>query len=409
MTTTDIKFACSSCGQRMLVDAEAAGMAVDCPHCAASMTIPKLGALHDRQYPNSPTRKRDSLLSGVGPSAPRESAPAKDDFIDPELTTLRQELLEASVQATRLESELADARTEADKLRHEFKTATKDQRDRTKKATETQRALDTLRAEKEAMAARLANVEAERDQAAANLRVRELELNDERAQHVITQGDRTTTARELEALKATAAQLETNLVTARAGVAAGEKAAQKLAVTERELSDTRNRFARTEADLNARQIDLAKANDEVASLRRSLAENTVGKELIATREELAATGKERDNFAAQARQLTSDLAKTEAARAERDDQIKSLRSELDEARRRAEAAGEVRLRQDNEVLRGIIARQNSELEQKHVHLARLKRARFGVRLAYAGFAIALVGIAAWAIKVVPQLGTLLKF
>jgi hypothetical protein len=44
-----------------------------------------------------------------------------------------------------------------------------------------------------------------------------------------------------------------------------------------------------------------------------------------------------------------------------------------------------------------------------MQVARLKRARFGVRLAYAGFAIALVGIAAWAIKVVPQLGSLLKF
>jgi len=407
--TTDIKFECSSCGQRMLVDAEAAGMAVDCPHCAASMTIPKLGALHDRQYTGAPNRKREARLNTVGSGHQRETAPAKDDFIDPELTSLRQELLDASVQATRLEGELADTRTEADKLRGELKTAAKDQRDRTRKATEVQQALDALRAEKEALMARLANVEAERDQTAENLRAREIELNEERTQHVVTQSDRTATARSLDALKAIAVQLEADLATARAGVAAGEKAAQKLALTERELSDLRVKFALTEADLGARQSDLAKANTEVASLRRSLAENTVGKELISAREELTAIGKDRDTHAAQARQLTSDLASTEAARAERDEQIKSLRSELDEARRRAEAAGEVRLRQDNEVLRGIIARQNSELEQKHMQVARLKRARFGVRLAYAGFAIALVGIAAWAIKVVPQLGSLLKF
>jgi hypothetical protein len=82
-----------------------------------------------------------------------------------------------------------------------------------------------------------------------------------------------------------------------------------------------------------------------------------------------------------------------------------------EARRRAEAASEARLRQDNEVLRGIIARQNSELEQKHAQLVRLKRARLGVRLAYASFALGLVLVAAWAIRTVPglQLSSFLKF
>ncbi|HET6409378.1 MAG TPA: hypothetical protein VFG14_15935, partial [Chthoniobacteraceae bacterium] len=60
-----------------------------------------------------------------------------------------------------------------------------------------------------------------------------------------------------------------------------------------------------------------------------------------------------------------------------------------------------------EVLRGIIARQNAELEQKHVQLVRLKRARLGVQFAYLLFAIALAAIVIWAVKTVPKLNNLL--
>jgi chromosome segregation ATPase/DNA-directed RNA polymerase subunit RPC12/RpoP len=411
--TTDIKFACSSCGQRMLVEAEAAGLAIDCPYCATQVTIPKLGALHDREYPAPTAPQREGLRTT---SAPRGDAPAKDEYLDPELATLRQELLEASIQATRLEGELTDARAAAEKLRGELKTAAKEKRDLVKKLTaheaqlaEGQAALAALRTENHTLTARLAALELEREKLATDLRARELELTAERDSHATTQSDRLATARQLEALKTRASQLETDLASARADLAAAQKKQAKLAAAEGELAAARRQLTQRGEELATRQRDLAKAREEIAALQRSLTENSAGQELLATRDELATTRQQRDSLTAQARQLTADLAAVEAARRERDEQLKALRAELDEARRRAEATGEVRLRQDNEVLRGIIARQNTELEQRHVQIVRLKRARFGVRLAYAAFAIALLGLAVWAVKVVPHFGALLKF
>ena len=80
-----------------------------------------------------------------------------------------------------------------------------------------------------------------------------------------------------------------------------------------------------------------------------------------------------------------------------------IRDRLDTARRTVSAASDVKLQNDNEVLRGIIARQNSELEQRRTQLVRLKRDRLGVQFAYAAFALALVGIAIWAVKMIPKL------
>jgi chromosome segregation ATPase len=390
----------------MLVEAEAAGMAIDCPYCATSVTIPTLGAIHDRAYsaPAAPPREGRRTTP-----APRGEASVRDDFLDPELATLRQELIEASVQSTRLEGELADARAATEKLRGELKTAGKEQRALAKKLAaceaqlaEGQTALAALRTENHTLTARLAALELEREKLATDLRAREVELAAERDSHATTQSDRLAAARELETLKTRTARLETDLASARADLAAAEKTQANLATAERELSAARGRITQLESDL-------AQARAETASLQRSLAENSAGQELLAARAALTATGQERDSLKAQAGQLTADLAAAEAARRERDEQIRALRADLDEARRRAEATGEVRLRQDNEVLRGIIARQNAELEQRHIQIVRLKRARFGVRLAYAGFALALLGLAAWAVKVVPQFGALLKF
>src|SRR5215204_1811820 len=121
---TDIKFECSSCGQRMLVDAEAAGMHADCPSCGTAVTIPRVRALNDRDYaPVKPARKREGSRNApavVGKnSSRRNGSEPPASFTDPELSDLRQELLDASVQTSAIERELADARAEVDRLKSE--------------------------------------------------------------------------------------------------------------------------------------------------------------------------------------------------------------------------------------------------------------------------------------------------
>jgi ribosomal protein S27E len=60
----DIFFACRNCNQRLVIAAEAAGMAIDCPHCGAGVTVPSGGA---------EGRVRSAAAEGQTPVA--ESAP----------------------------------------------------------------------------------------------------------------------------------------------------------------------------------------------------------------------------------------------------------------------------------------------------------------------------------------------
>src|SRR5437868_6325984 len=98
---TDIRFECTSCGQKMLVDAQAAGMHADCPSCGCHVPIPKVRAMNDREYAPKASRKREAsrnVAAVVGNGSPRHEEVANDTFSDPEMTDLRQELLDASVQ-----------------------------------------------------------------------------------------------------------------------------------------------------------------------------------------------------------------------------------------------------------------------------------------------------------------------
>jgi hypothetical protein len=62
------------------------------------------------------------------------------------------------------------------------------------------------------------------------------------------------------------------------------------------------------------------------------------------------------------------------------------------------------VQKDNDVLRGIVDRQNAELQARHIELVRFKRARMGLRMVYVGFGIGLVTLAIVTLKVLPQLG-----
>jgi chromosome segregation ATPase len=400
----------------------------------------------------------------VGKVTPRRSGPeVSPSFADPELSDLRQELLDASVQTSALERELADAKSEAEQLRSELQKTGSDGDARRKLQDE----LNRLTAEHQALCAKYTAAASDRDTAVActeqmaseieQLRSRaeaaeelmdeaaqqvedlrregveltqavaaaqeevsayanklqdyERELTDERARHIETQSDRTAAMRRIESLEQEQKSLETEVASLRASLAEEQQVAAKLAPAELALAETSTKLKETEQRLTTLEKDFAESSAECQSLRRSLSENTAGKELMIARDQLSEVTQERERLNGEVRQLADDLKAITTAKADRDEQIKNLSRELDEARRRAEAASEARLRQDNEVLRGIIARQNSELEQKHAQLVRLKRARLGVRLAYASFALGLVLVAAWAIKTVPgmQLSGLLKF
>jgi chromosome segregation ATPase len=449
--TTDIKFHCDHCGQRIVVDSEAAGLATECPSCRTNITIPKVAAMHDREYRKAP-RKRENVPMGLGET--RGSAPTT--FDDPEIAGLRQELLEASTQITRLEGEIAELKTAANSSSHAAEQARaqteKLQGERRKlrddlvklkanlsdkegeltaviaardvaegraaaltielnkaegalsvsegEATRLRAEVDSLAAEREDTLPRLENAERELETTTRALREREVELEELRKTLTETQAARTLALRDVQALESLLAETDAERNTVKAMVAQLEA---KLKDTTAELATTSKRLEEVEATAKALTISGAELEKERDALRRTLSEDTTGKDLVDVREQLRVVEQERESLTGRVEQLSSELEKGTSENRNLNEQLKSLVRELDEARRRAEAASEIRLRQDNEVLRGIIARQNSELEQKHVQLVKLKRARMALRLAYAAFGMGLLGVAVWAMKTVPGL------
>src|SRR6188472_2793528 len=63
----DIKFSCTECGQRMLVDPAAAGHVTSCPGCATELLIPEVGELEPAEtLPRVPQLDADSNGDAAG-------------------------------------------------------------------------------------------------------------------------------------------------------------------------------------------------------------------------------------------------------------------------------------------------------------------------------------------------------
>ena len=111
---------------------------------------------------------------------------------------------------------------------------------------------------------------------------------------------------------------------------------------------------------------------------------------------------ERASLSKTAEQLTADLAASTTERKRLDDLLGEMRRRMEEATRRADAGSDEKLQHDNSVLRGIVARQNTELEIRHRDIVRLRRKRFGLQIVYALFALGLLALGYWAMQVLPS-------
>jgi hypothetical protein len=151
---------------------------------------------------------------------------------------------------------------------------------------------------------------------------------------------------------------------------------------------------------------LASTREEVESLRGLLGASETGRELVAAREKLAAHETENQRWKQRVDLLEADLRNVASQGKRFLEETNDLRLRLQDALRQAEAATDEKLREDNAVLRGIINRQNVELEIQHHDIARLKRARFALRLVYALFALGLLALVWFAVQFVPQLRSL---
>ncbi|MEQ1858980.1 MAG: hypothetical protein ABMA13_03510 [Chthoniobacteraceae bacterium] len=384
--------------------------------------------MHDRDYDIAPTHRRKGGTRG--------------EYSDPEIGALRQELTDASVQITRVEGELSESQAAIEKLKKERRklrdevarlrneiaakdtavgevlAAREDAESRAvalagelnkiegelmmaqEEAIRLRAESETLTSERAEILPRLEAAELEAETASLRLRECDIEIGELRTKLSGTQAERTAALREIQVLEARVTALDAELaVTNRS---ASETDARLLVAIE-EIATEKKSLAEAEERAKSLAICVEELEKDRDGLRKSLSEDTTGKDLVEAREHLRVTGKERDRLTVRVQQLEVEIEAGRTQRSGIEEQLKSLQRELDETRRRVDAASEVRLRQDNEVLRGIIARQNAELEQRHVQIVRLKRAQLGVKLAYAAFGIGLVIVALWAMKTVPGL------
>src|SRR5688572_21519670 len=111
---TEIKFECSQCRQRILVDSNAAGMATACPTCGSDVTVPKIGGVNDRDYAG-PKRTHGRRL-GNGESAEKVRGRENHGFVDGHANGA------VKIELDQTREQLAAARAEAEAENHSFQS-----------------------------------------------------------------------------------------------------------------------------------------------------------------------------------------------------------------------------------------------------------------------------------------------
>lgn len=365
--SADIKFECSQCGQRMVVERSAAGQKADCPMCSTPITVPlELPIIVEASQGDAPTPE-------TAPASKVEESKWKS--------------------AEQLKAELAEAQAEIERQHSLFKKAVDECERLNASGTHIQAELKSFQADRQQLKADLA--QARHAVAGAEARASELADTLSASQH------------ENEALRY---QAEVDLAAVHGKLSEVER---QLAAREQELqrskaehTDALRSLAKTRAEFTRINTEAAGLRSEVEVLRNDF--ETTTQELATTSQQLFETkGRldtlseehqvataERDDWRQQAEGFRRDLSQIDNGR-----ELLELRAQHAELERKhqslevAMAEQAETAKRDNDVLRGIVDRQNATLAAHHVELRRLRRARFSLRLVYGIFSLGLLILA----------------
>ncbi len=340
--TQDIRFACSHCGQRIVVDASAAGVETACPGCKRPMVIPDEAMLVDRASV--------AAVAGRGKGLGRVGFPDGATGVEPlerELATSRREnaglqeqLRALGEEHAQLRASFAEAATKRQQLAEDHEVA----RERIK----------ALESEASAMQSRRAAAEQELKEARAEI----IRLQDESSLH------------------------RRNFDEARTKLVLAETESHRASALEAEMHQLEEKLTTALADgqLLTRRCEELQA--EAESARRDLVQTESGRELAALRQRFTTSEEERKRLALQFSDAQSEVRRLTDGERERREQFETMRKERDAALSRAEANSQSALQHGNEVLRGILDRQKSELDERYTELRRLRAAQLSLRILY---------------------------
>jgi chromosome segregation ATPase len=311
-----------------VVDGSAAGVETECPGCREPVVIPG-GAVW---------RDRESVTAAAGRTAALESELAVGRK---ELARFQEQLRRAAEERAVRECALSDSTKELQQATLALEIA----RER------------TAAIEADAAAAQAGRAGAERELAASRAEMARLQAEGERQR-----------------------RLTEDL---RSCLDVAETVVQRVTPLEAELRDVRGKLesAREEGRRAVEQCERWKADVETA--RRELLQTESGRELAALRARQAQAEEEHRQLAAQFAEVQEEAQQIARTERELRTLFATMRRERDEALSRAEAAAPNTLQHGNDVLRGILDRQRSELDECYGELRRLRGARWSWRILYA--------------------------
>jgi chromosome segregation ATPase len=416
--SSDIRFACSQCGQRIVVEKSAAGLSGNCPVCEGPVIIPHVSSIHEAHGDDGASHHEHGGFAAAGLEE-----------------GTRGEVFSTTVELDRARRELDESNKEIERLRTLFKKTLDECERITASATHAQAEIKSFQSDRqqlkadlssakqralaaESHAAELTNALAEAADENVALRQyidQEIAFGHERLS--ATEAQIELRGQELAALQAENSEIVQSLAASQAELAAlrGEVsglyeelgAAQQLL---NEAADSNQELLSAKQELESRldesasesrqlRQDLDESRERAESLRQDLVKTDTGAELLDLRGRLKDLTEDRSRIAetlAEKRSELKDLATTE----------QSLRTELQEARRlreeaerQAAANSESQMNKDNEVLRGIVARQNTTLGVHFAEVRRLRRGRFALRIVYGLFGLALLGLVFFALTI----------
>lgn len=444
----DIKFECSQCGQSLAIEKSGAGLTANCPICDQPVTVPIASVRRFGEH----SRMKDSgfsQLSAAAFAAPADPSPepgeARPHYAEPDADEMRQDLLDSAMENGQLEGDLDEAKEKIARLQAHLRKALEDCERLTANSTHAQVEIKSFQADRQQMKAELAQsrqrIAVWEAQAVENRgKISELasalatassengalrqEMEQQASEHRDYQASveshvasreatlSATTARteeviqalagaeeEVLALRQTGEKLRGELETAHARLEEAAGIRSQLAAVEGELRTERERAGSAEKQCASLQSACAGFKKEIEVLRRDLEDTTAGRELLGLRERFDALEKEHGRASVALADREASIRKLSATGEQLSADLKRTQSLYADAERRAEEASEGKLLKDNDVLRGIIERQNLVLSENGRELRILRRGQYALRMSYVVFSTILLVMVIFALSI----------
>ena len=363
----DIKFECSQCGQRIVVERSAAGFTVDCPGCRHPVKVP-----HHDTFTESDEREihvLDSASADPLPSAHPELDGTTGAAIN-DLEQARAEIARQHALFKRAVEECERVKANATHVQAELKRFQTDRKQLKTELAQARHAAQTAEAHASELTVALAAVQQENAELRAQMHAEINGLQERLGAH-----EQALNERDVQL-----GQAIRNLTKARADLSASVVEATGL-----------------RSELQAHQQGLQSTGQQLHAAKAELQE-TLSHYHVLT-DEHQATSQQRDEWKERAEGLERDLMALDTGR-----DLLELRERFKKLEQDHHALGTKLADQTEEAeknsaaLKGIVERQNTTLGEYHSELRRLRRARFAVRLVYAVFFLGLLALGYFACK-----------